>query len=100
MWDTTRAAQRKHVLAQRDDVVGQPGSFARGIDPAHEPRVMGRDAGRAVVCMALLRLDAADRHHGLATDVDGVATDSEREERGLREAQLARSDKDNALMQA
>ena len=60
---------------------------------------MRRDAGRAVIRMAPLRLDAADRHHGFAADVDGVAAQSKCEECGFRKTQFARSDEEHALVQ-
>ena len=99
MWDTARTTQRKHVLSQRDDVVGQPRSFARWIHSPHEPRVMGRDARRAVIRVTPLRLDAADRHHRFAADADRVAAQCKREYGGLGKAQFARSDEEDPLMQ-
>src|SRR6185312_11134686 len=82
------------------DVVAQPSGFARWIHAPHEPGVMGGDARGAMIRVTPLRLDAADRHHRLAADVDGVAPQRKREYGGFRKAQLARSDEDDALMQA
>src|SRR6185436_8384703 len=47
------------------------------------------DTGWAVARMTALRLDATDRHHRLASDVDHVATQREGKQRGFRETELA-----------
>ena len=89
MRDAARATQCKHVLSQRDDVVAQASRFTRRIHSAHEPGVMCRDTSGAVVGVTALRLDAADCHHGLATDVDRVPPQRKREQRCFRKAQFA-----------
>ena len=61
---------------------------------------MGRDAGRAVIGVTPLRLDAADRHHRFAANVDRVAAQGKREDGSLWKAQFARSDEDDPLMQS
>jgi hypothetical protein len=61
--------------------------------------MMGGDARRAVIGVTALRLDAADRHHRLAADINGVAAQCKREDGGLRKAQFTGSDEQNALMQ-
>ena len=52
---------------------------------------LGRDAGRAAAGVAALRLDAADRQHRLAADVDHVAAEREREQRRVGEARACPS---------
>src|SRR5439155_22433291 len=70
------------------------------IEAAHQPPVLGRDAGRAMAGVTALRLDAADREHRLAADVDQVAAEREREQRALGKAELARADPDDLVLRA
>ena len=100
-WGTPQAwLSASSVLPKRHDVVGQPRRLECGIHAPHQPRVLGRHAGRAVIGVTPLRLDAADRHHRLAAHVDQIAAEREREHGRFREAELARSDEDDPLMQA
>ena len=54
-------ASAQQLVAQRADVVGQPHAPSARVEPAHQPAALRRDAGRAAVGVAALRLDAADR---------------------------------------
>ena len=74
----------RELLAERREVVREARGLERRIEAAHQPRVLRRDAGRAVAGVAALRLDAADRQHRLARDVDHVAA-----ERRARAARLS-----------
>ena len=73
MGHPARAGELEHLLAEGDDVVGDPGRLVGGIETPHEPFVLRRHAGRAVSRMAALGLDTADGHHRLPSDVDQVA---------------------------
>jgi len=53
-----------------------------------------------VVGVALLRLDAADRHHRLAGDIDHVRPERERDERVVGQAEFARADEDDVIAEA
>ena len=57
--------------------------------PVRQPGVLRRDAGRAGVGVALLRLDAADRQHRLPGDVHQVAPQREGDDGVVGQAELA-----------
>ena len=98
MRDAARAREREQLAAQRAHVVRvRATDFSAGSRPRGEPRALRRDAGRAVAGVAALRLDAADRHHRLAPDVDHVAAEREREQRRVGEAELAGADEHDVL---
>ena len=100
MRDAAGAAQRQQLLAERDDVVGQPHRLERRIEAARQPRALRRDAGRAVVGVAAQRLDAADREQRLAGDVDHVAPEGEGDERRVGEPEAARADEHDRVRAA
>ena len=100
MLDARGLGELEQVTAQRADVVRAAHRLQRGVEPAGQPRVLGGDAGRAVVGVALLRLDAPDREHRLAADVHQVRTQRERDDGVLRQPELAGADEHHALVQA
>src|SRR3712207_8591907 len=61
-----------------------------------QPGVLRGDPGRAGVGVALLRLDAADRQHRLAGDVDHVAAEGERHDRVVRDRKSTRLNSSHA----
>jgi len=86
MWHAARAAQREYVFPQREDVIRQPSGLSGGIDATHKPGVLRRHSRRAMVGVTALCLDAPDRHHRFASDVDRVAA-----ERGAADCQMCES---------
>src|SRR4051812_37665375 len=63
--------------AQGAQVDSGPGSLRGRVKAAGQPLVLGGDAGGALVGVALLRLDAADRQHRLTGHVDHVGAQGE-----------------------
>ena len=61
--------------------------------------MLRRDAGRTVICVTALCLDATDRHHRFAADVDRVAAQGKCEDGRLGKTQFSRSDEEDSLMQ-
>ena len=62
-----------------------------------QPLVLGGDAGGALVGVALLGLDAADRQHRLAGDVDHVDAEREGGDGAAGQAEFARPDERHPL---
>ena len=87
----------EQVAAQRLHVVGRRGPTSAGVQAAGQPGVLGGDAGRAGVGVALLRLDAADREHRLPGDVDHVAAEREGDDGVVGQPELARPDERTVL---
>ncbi len=88
------------LVAEGFDVADQAFGLEFWVQPADEPFVVGGDAGGAVVGVALLGLDAADREHGLAGHVDDVATHGHGDDGPVRETQLAGADKQDLVRQS
>ena len=87
----------EQVAAQRLDVVGGPHALEGRVEAADVARVLGGDPDRAVVGVALLGLDAADRQHRLAADVDHVDAEREGDDGVLRDAELAAAHEDHVV---
>ena len=75
MRDPAGVAEAQDFFAQGQDVIRQPRTFIRRIETAHQPSVLRGNTGRAVVRVAFLRLNAANRQHRFPGDVDHVATE-------------------------
>ena len=89
--DADGAETRVSSLRSVHEVAGAAVALRGRVEAADQPLVLRRDAGRAVVGVALLGLDAADRHHRLAADVDHVGTERERDDGVLRAGRACRS---------
>src|SRR5262249_34995883 len=100
MSDATGAAERKQLSPKVHDVVCQPGRFQIRVDAANQPGVLCGDAGRTVIRVTTLGLDAADRQERLPADRNQIATQSEREEHTLRKSELSRTYKHHAFVHA
>lgn len=59
-----------------------------------------RNASRTVIGVAPLRLDAADRQHRFASDVDEIRSQSEGEQRRFWESELPGAREDDSLIHA
>ncbi len=97
MTRSARPPQGEQLGPQADDVFGGARRLELRVEAPHQPAVLGRDAGRALVGVAALGLDAADGQHGLAADVDHVAAQRERGQSRVGEAQPAGADEDHVL---
>src|SRR4051794_15478931 len=95
--DAARASQRVQLAAQCLYVVREALRLVARPDGSAQPAVLRRYADRALARVADLGLDAPDREHRLARDVDHVRPESEREQRGLRKPELAGSDEHDAV---
>ena len=71
----------------------------RWVQASPQPCALSRNAGRAVTRVTLLRLNAADGEHGFARDVDGITAEGEGQHGVLGKAELARTNKENAVLQ-
>lgn len=91
------ARECEQLGAEGHEVVGRAGAFQVRVEAMHEPAAVGGDAGRAATRVAAERLDAADGQHRLAADVDHVASERQRVERGVGEPEPAGADEDDVL---
>ena len=80
------------VIRHLDCLVG-------GVEPALQPRVMRRDAGRAGIPVAFQGLDAAKGEHEAARRDDEIGADAQRPSNACRGDELSRRDESNALLE-
>ena len=69
---TAHAAHGEPRCPERHNVVGEPPGLEGRVQAAHEPGMLGRDAGRAMVRVAALGLNAADGEPRFPAHVDHV----------------------------
>src|SRR5262245_7579486 len=77
MPDAACVADREEPFAKANDGVGEARRLERRIDAANEPPIMCCDSCGAMICVASLGLDAANRKKRLAADRHDVTAEHE-----------------------
>src|SRR5699024_9851232 len=86
---TAGLGDSQQIAPQSTNIIGRAHRLQVGVQPVHQPWILGGDPGRAAVGVAPLRLNTSDRHHCFARNVDHVAAQRERDRGVIGQSTLA-----------